>query len=196
MFTMSFPRKRESSDIDSKDLNLQNPDNPLSLIMHYEKLIGTTPDKTQILTAEINIIAAYMLLQDDAEHPASFTGTISSLKPKNILDGMRMINEKFLNPKTPANQTVIPAEFNLSQNYPNPFNAITKIAYALPVKSNVTIEIFDLLGRLVNTLVNNEPKDPGYYTITFDATNLASGLYFYRIEAGKFIDTKKMLIIK
>jgi carboxypeptidase T len=89
----------------------------------------------------------------------------------------------------------IPKTFALAQNYPNPFNPVTVIKYQLPKPEFVTIKIYDLLGKEVTSLVN-ERKEPGYYEASFDGSNLASGLYFYRIEAGSFVDTKKMMFIK
>jgi photosystem II stability/assembly factor-like uncharacterized protein len=89
----------------------------------------------------------------------------------------------------------IPRQYQLSQNYPNPFNPSTVISYALPKAGYVQIKIYDLLGREVKTLVN-EFKTAGYYKAEFNASNLASGVYFYKIESGTFSDTKKMLLIK
>jgi hypothetical protein len=89
----------------------------------------------------------------------------------------------------------IPARFALMQNYPNPFNPSTKIRYSIAKNSFVTIKIYDALGKTVNTLVN-ENKNPGNYEISFDASELASGLYFYKIQAGDFTDVKKMILIK
>ena len=88
-----------------------------------------------------------------------------------------------------------PAEFNLSQNYPNPFNPSTKINYQLPKTGFVTLKIYDVLGNEVTALVNEE-KPAGSYEIEFDATNLSSGIYFYKIQAGDFVETRKMIFIK
>lgn len=85
--------------------------------------------------------------------------------------------------------------YNLSQNYPNPFNPETKINYTIPRSGNVKIEVFNMLGQKVKTLVNTN-QNAGYYEITFSGKGLASGMYFYRINAGEFIQTKKMLLIK
>lgn len=90
----------------------------------------------------------------------------------------------------------IPQVFYLSQNYPNPFNPITKINYELPRNSNVKIVIYDILGREVTRLVNNELKQAGRYVVEFNAQNYASGVYFYRIEAGDFVQAKKMVLVK
>jgi len=86
-------------------------------------------------------------------------------------------------------------DYFLSQNYPNPFNPTTTIKYQIPQSSNVKIEVFDILGRVVKILAN-EQKAAGRYEIKFDASSLASGIYYYRIKANEFIQTKKMLLIK
>ena len=91
------------------------------------------------------------------------------------------------------NQT--PVDFQLFQNYPNPFNTSTTIKYEIPQASHVKIVLYDILGREVTTLVN-EGKNAGYYTIKFNASSLASGVYFYRIEAGNFVQVKKMMLLK
>ncbi|MCI0448210.1 MAG: T9SS type A sorting domain-containing protein [Chlorobi bacterium] len=93
-------------------------------------------------------------------------------------------------------KTELPLTYRLSQNYPNPFNPITKINYELPKNSRVNLVVYDILGREVIRLVNNEVKEAGRYTATFDALNFASGVYFYRIEAGNFVQSRKMVLIK
>lgn len=89
----------------------------------------------------------------------------------------------------------VPDKFDLSQNYPNPFNPSTKINYAIPLNGKVNITLFDLSGREVATLVN-EVQTAGYYSVTFSAANLSSGIYFYRLHSGNFNETKKMNLIK
>jgi hypothetical protein len=89
----------------------------------------------------------------------------------------------------------IPTEYSISQNYPNPFNPTTKIKFALPQRSLTKLIIYDLLGREIQTLINKE-LEAGYHEINFDATNFPSGVYFYRIQTGNFIQTKKMILMK
>jgi hypothetical protein len=89
----------------------------------------------------------------------------------------------------------IPEEFGLSQNYPNPFNPATKISFSLPKAGNVTLVVYDILGREVATIVN-EFTTAGNHTIDFNASNLSSGVYLYKIQAGDFTETKKMMLIK
>lgn len=89
----------------------------------------------------------------------------------------------------------IPNRYRLFQNYPNPFNPVTKIKFSVPKLSNVKLLLYDVLGKEIKTLVNNELK-PGIYEIDFNGGNLASGVYFYKLISGDFEETKKMLLIK
>ncbi len=93
------------------------------------------------------------------------------------------------------NPSQYPVIYTLSQNYPNPFNPVTKINFAIPKQGLVTLRIYDVLGREVRTLVN-EVKQAGYYSVDFNGSDFASGVYFYRIESGSFKDTKRMLLVK
>jgi subtilisin-like proprotein convertase family protein len=89
----------------------------------------------------------------------------------------------------------VPFTYRLSQNYPNPFNPVTTIKYGLPKYGNTKLVVYDITGRVVKTLVN-EFKDAGTYEVTFDASNFASGVYFYTLESGTYKETKKMLLVK
>jgi hypothetical protein len=89
----------------------------------------------------------------------------------------------------------VPAVFSLSQNYPNPFNPSTRISFTVPKESAVSLEVYDMLGRLVSTLVN-EVKRPGEYTVDYNAAQLSSGVYFYRLSAGGQMYAHKMMLLK
>jgi serine protease AprX len=89
----------------------------------------------------------------------------------------------------------LPKAYALEQNYPNPFNPSTVIRYQLPVGSNVRLLIYDLLGRVVSALVD-ERQDAGYHSVVFNAANLPSGIYYYKLQAGKFTGIKKLLLIR
>jgi phosphatidylserine/phosphatidylglycerophosphate/cardiolipin synthase-like enzyme len=90
---------------------------------------------------------------------------------------------------------IAPKVFRLLQNYPNPFNPTTSISYDVPLKSKVSLKVFDVLGREVVTLVQKE-QTAGSYRVQFDASKLSSGIYFYRLQAGSFVNSKKMALIK
>ena len=133
-----------------------------------------------------------------------------SFKPKDVRNGMVSISYD-LRGRTDVSlasgvneqeirDLILPREFSLSQNYPNPFNPITTINYSIPTQSRVKLQIYNLLGQVVTTLVDAD-KNPGYYEAIWNGTNqsgksVSSGLYFYSLRAGQFNDTKKMVILK
>jgi len=89
----------------------------------------------------------------------------------------------------------IPNQFSLSQNYPNPFNPNTIIRFKIKDSRLTTLKVFDVLGREVETLVNEQLK-PGTYEVDFDGSKFSSGVYFYKFVAGEFVETKKMMLVK
>ena len=94
----------------------------------------------------------------------------------------------------PAHQT--PASYTLNQNYPNPFNPTTTITYSVPSTEQVTLEVYNVMGELVATLVNHQLQVAGSYAVTFDGTDLANGVYFYRLTTGSQVMTNKMMLVK
>ena len=113
------------------------------------------------------------------------------------------LNVQLVNIFVGVGDETIPTKFSLAQNYPNPFNPTTTIEYSIPKvrakdfspQQNVQLKIYDVLGREIKTLVN-EKQLPGNYSVKFDASNLPSGVYFYRLQAGDFVATKKMILMK
>jgi len=89
-----------------------------------------------------------------------------------------------------------PLQFSLSQNYPNPFNPKTAIGFSLLAVSNVTLKVYDILGKEVVTLIHNELMDAGKHEVTFDGSDVPSGIYYYRLTAGKFTETKKFVVVR
>jgi Secretion system C-terminal sorting domain len=92
-------------------------------------------------------------------------------------------------------EKIIPDKFIVHQNYPNPFNPTSTIKYSIPKQSKVILKVFDIVGKELATLINKEQAG-GNYEINFDATELTSGIYFYRIQAGNIVATKKMILLK
>ena len=115
----------------------------------------------------------------------------NEMRGHNILGPFRDITV----PVREVKKTYKPDGFKLYENYPNPFNPSTRIKFSLPVQSHVHLEVYDLLGRRNNTLVDAE-KRPGSYIMEFNAKGLSSGFYIYRLQAGDFVDQKRMLFIK
>jgi len=90
----------------------------------------------------------------------------------------------------------VPSQFELNQNYPNPFNPVTKINFSIPSDSKVKLDVYDISGKLVATLINNEIKTANYYSIEFNGANYSSGTYFYTLQSGGIVVTKKMVLLK
>jgi len=155
------------------------------------------------------------------KYPITIKAEGINLTVKDIINGellnaelksgeeIRIVNSKITSIEVTGRITGgLPVSYELFQNYPNPFNPSTTIKFAVPIESNVNLSIYNILGELVSTLVN-EQKKPGYYEYEFDGKNLASGVYIYRIKAGdpstssqngqagqSFVETKKMILIK
>ena len=114
---------------------------------------------------------------------------------ETLLGDPAMVVRNPLLASTQSGPTEVVHRFYLSQNYPNPFNPSTQIRYQISESGRVTLTVFDLLGREVRTLVD-EQKQPGTYTVTFDGSGLASGVYFYRLQAGSFTTTRKLVLLR
>jgi hypothetical protein len=149
---------------------------------------------------QVNQNDTFRVFVDDEAIQTGTTGTLIGNTARTWYDGFSYAKVTTL--VDVAEKTDIPHTYALSQNYPNPFNAATVIKYTVVGArgqglgtSSVRLLVYDLLGREIATLVN-ERKEPGAYQVTFDATGLASGVYFYRLTAGQFVETKKMILTK
>jgi photosystem II stability/assembly factor-like uncharacterized protein len=136
--------------------------------------VGGTSQHLDYFKEANNVVHLYMIATD---------GSVIRYRDSSILLGVNNITGN------------IPSEFKLEQNYPNPFNPVTTINYSLPKASNVSIKIYDVLGNEVMNIVN-EFKQSGNYSASIDASSLASGVYFYKMEAGSYKDAKKMILVK
>lgn len=141
---------------------------------------------------------AFVQSQGNSNTPQSYKYTDRNLQQGTYKYRLKQMdvngNFKYYNL---ANEIIIgvPGEYALSQNYPNPFNPVTNIDYDLPVDGKVALKIYDISGREIANLVN-EVQQAGYYTVAFNANNLASGVYFYRLISGNFNQTKKLVLLK
>ena len=113
----------------------------------------------------------------------------------NCSNGLMFFGDIFITDVVENLDQTIPDHFELHQNYPNPFNPSTKIKYSIPEESNVNLTIYNILGQSVKVIISEYQK-AGNYEIVFNAVNLTSGFYIYRITAGNFISTKMMLLLK
>ncbi|MBZ0203576.1 MAG: T9SS type A sorting domain-containing protein [Ignavibacteria bacterium] len=158
-------------------------------------------DEQTIKKLEDNSRSGDITSQKQLNQKRALQQVIRTEKPKNIVEHMKIVQQdiqKVLGGEVKSKsgkESSIPLVFSLSQNYPNPFNPVTTIKYALPNDVKVIVKIYDILGREVKTLVNDFQK-AGYYDAKFEGSNYASGVYFYRIEAGEFVQSKKMVLVK
>lgn len=134
----------------------------------------------------IDIVSDLFKISTTGSHAIKITG--SGVK----VDKVQLIQRTFTSVKDKNN---IPEGYALDQNYPNPFNPTTKIGYMIPKEAKVTLKVYDILGREVFTLVNAY-QAAGFYEVKFNASRLATGVYIYRIQAGDFVQTKKMMLLK
>ncbi len=126
----------------------------------------------------------------------SFVDNLSNLKAEKIYYRLKQIDfDGTAHYSNTVEVSFLPDQFMLMQNYPNPFNPSTTIKFALPKTSEVKLVVFNTLGQVVSELVNQK-FDAGYYTVEFNAANLSSGIYYYRLEADNFVSVKKMILIK
>ncbi|OGV07250.1 MAG: hypothetical protein A2299_05215 [Stygiobacter sp. RIFOXYB2_FULL_37_11] len=156
------------------------------------------------LALDLNLINAYFAL---TQGPYDLTPTMhASFKPNEVISrgDFAVIVTRTFNEWTKAlaksgnsqnTITTLPMEFKLEQNYPNPFNPATSIIFSVANDGIVSLEIFNMLGEKVATLLN-EYKPAGRYSVNFDASKLASGIYLYRINTNQFVKTMKMSLIK
>ncbi|MCX6159578.1 MAG: T9SS type A sorting domain-containing protein [Ignavibacteriae bacterium] len=135
-------------------------------------------------------------IENRALNNISISGSLNAeQRRERIRKDLLLLAQKETDNKTIKEINSLPINYSLSQNYPNPFNPATKINFAIPKQGFVTLKIYDIIGREIKTLVN-EVKQAGYYTVDFNGSSLASGVYFYRIQSGDFVTVKRMVLVK
>ena len=163
----------------------------------YAVIINSPYDPTQIIQVEngpdpYNASATWVTVHYGTNYHLDDVVTIIYRRPVEF--GI----DKFTFNTPPAGvieEELFPESFKVFQNYPNPFNPTTTFRYSIPTQSKVVIKVYDILGKEIATLINEE-KSVGTYELTWNAENLPSGVYFYQLKAGDFIDTKKMILLK
>lgn len=165
---------------------------------HDSKLVLTGSGSTFLYQAylgrvEVSANNAFDVFVDDSAIQTGTTGTLIGNTARTWYDG---ISYASVNTVTSVSENKEhPVEFSLSQNHPNPFNPVTVIGYQLSAVGRVELKVFDLLGREIATLVNKE-QNAGKYEVEFDASNLPSGTYFYKLRAADYVEVKKMMVLR
>jgi hypothetical protein len=172
-----------------KNLTLKNIPSLFMNILNWYRIVGYAGSTSDSLDMDRHTRQYWLDSLD-----CSYTSTDPSLIGSDGLPvGSLMWNSKITGVKKANNN--LPSNFSLSQNYPNPFNPTTMIQYSIPKSSIVTLKVYNMLGQEIATLVNKQ-QTAGNYNVNFDASRLASGIYMYKIQAGSFTSTKKMMLIK
>lgn len=168
------------------------------MITYNNEIIENYPNTSNEISALYDL-ANYYYESDQNDLATKYLKRMEDVYPENDLTLFAKINlglySMGLKKDDGALNQQIPKVYSLSDNYPNPFNPSTTINYSLPVNEKVVLKVYDILGKEVAILVN-EQKPAGNYQVIFNAENLASGLYLYQIKSGAFIQTKKMILMK
>jgi len=152
----------------------------------------------EVLNTSDNLTISYDIVINAGEH---MNWVLSSESGKEYtLEGSGEITIPTEETFTLERKAIIPIAYTLHQNYPNPFNPITSLRYDLPVQAQVTLTVYDMLGREVTQLVNTT-QEAGYKSVQWNATNMhgkpvSAGVYLYQIRAGEFVQTRKMVLLK
>ena len=187
----------------NKSSDAETPQNGLS----YNLYVGTSSHNGQVKSPMSDISSGFRRVVQIGNANQNNSWTFKNLPGGTYYWSVQAIDNSyegstFASEKTFTNIVIIeevtspiPSVYSLAQNYPNPFNPTTTILYQLPKSTYVKLSIYDITGKLVETLVN-EHKNAGYYSVNWDATNVSSGIYIYKIDASNFSSVKKCLIVK
>jgi len=176
------------------DLCLVSAGEYIAAIQNFDEIVQQNPNTDVAFYNELDAITTARLIDSTTSLGKVSSKYISKsvddykIKVKNLFNKRRGINIENSVPQ-------IPTKFELYQNYPNPFNPVTTIKFDLPKDGLITLEIFDILGRRIATLIN-EYRTAGSYNQVFNASSLASGVYVYKLQAGDFVSSKKMILLK
>lgn len=165
-------------------------------IGEFDNIIQQNPNTEEAVYAEIDAItAAIMLNGNDSTLQKSTAGKYLANSRSDYFGMLNEILKQNFGAGKTETKEIIPKEYTLYNNYPNPFNPVTIIKYDLPSAGNVSLVIYDILGRRVKELVN-ENQQPGRYEVSFNASNLASGVYIYQLKSSKYVSTRKMILLR
>jgi hypothetical protein len=166
-------------------------------IGEFDGIVQQNPNTEEAVYAEIDALTTALLIQESdstlqkgrlgkyfVKSSANYNQRVDEILRKNFGSGSKE-----------TQKDILPTEYTLYQNYPNPFNPVTTIKYDLPATSDVSLIIYDILGRKIKELVNTK-QQAGKYEVQFDASNIASGVYIYQLVAEKYMQSRKMILLK
>ena len=193
---ISSPRNVVKS-VSGNDVLLSWQDNPESDLAGYKVYYGSPTGYSFDNVIDVGNVTSYILSGVSVSDTIAVTaydidadGTYDQIEGHESWFAIATTTTGIKN-----DDVILPTTFALKQNFPNPFNPVTTISYQLPKSTFVNLSIYNVVGQLVETLVN-EHKNSGYHSVTWNASGIGSGLYFYRIESREYTETKKCLMLK
>ena len=190
---LSFP----SEELEMKDIRLQNSTWP-GAIVDWKLKNGSRIDTLSVAIANGEQVSNGEVMEvvfaKRTDQPQDSVSILSAQVDESSRELAFNKNEILVDKESVQNE--VPNQFELNQNFPNPFNPSTVISYSLPKSATVTLRVFNIVGKQVATLVSGERQAAGSHQVTFDGSNLSSGMYLYRLETGDFVKTKKMMLVK
>ncbi len=177
----------------------QNITKPDSNSIRISLITLGTPPSVPIDTAKTNIITYYFTITNP-QGTSNLVWTQTEIAPAFLQPNYQVgnwtnLNEPLSNVTGVSHNQSVPETFNLCQNFPNPFNPETTIRFSLPQLAQIKINLYNMLGKLIETLAEGT-YEAGNYKVIFNASNLPTGMYVYRIESNDFVQTKKMMLLK
>ncbi len=166
-------------------------------IGEFDNIVQQNPNTEEAVYAEIDAITAASLLDrnDSTLQKGSAGGYLVKTRGGNFNKIDNLLKKNFGRNRTEAEKEIIPTEYTLYQNYPNPFNPVTTIKYDLPNIGEVSVIIYDILGRKIKELINTK-QQAGRYEVKWDASGVASGVYLYQLRTKDYVNTKKMILLR
>ena len=166
-------------------------------IGEFDNIVQQNPNTEEAIYAEIDAITAASLLDgnDSTLQKGPAGGYLVKTQGGYFNKIDNLLKQNFGRNRTETEKEIVPTEYTLYQNYPNPFNPVTTIKYDLPNTGEVSVIIYDILGRKVKELINTK-QQAGRYEVKWDASNVASGVYLYQLRTKDYVNTKKMILLK
>jgi tetratricopeptide (TPR) repeat protein len=168
------------------------------MIFYNTEIIENYPNSSNEISALYDLVN-YYAEEEDSVTSSKYLKRMNEIYPDDDLTLFANINlglnSEYLGKNNVTDKEQIPKVYSLGDNFPNPFNPTTKISFSIPKNERVVLIVYDILGKVMEVLVNEE-KAAGNYNMTFNASNLASGVYIYKIQAGDFVNSKKMMLLK